>query len=117
MTGAVPADGSAFTLEAGGAEVNWLGNPGEANLAVTQTVAPVPAAAGTRLTYTIMVTNGGPIAAANVVLNEQVPLGATGVLTSTPQGSCTAGPIGVSCALGAIPAGGSVQATVSSSRR
>ena len=105
VTGAVPADGSAFTLEAGGAEVNWLGNPGEANLAVTQTVAPVPAAAGTRLTYAIMVTNGGPIAAADVVLNEQVPLGATGVLTSTPQGSCTAGPIGVSCALGTIPAG------------
>ena len=49
--------------------VNWLGNPGEANLAVTQTVAPVPAAAGTRLNYTITVTNGGPAAAANVVLN------------------------------------------------
>ena len=60
VTGAVPADGSAFTLETGGAEVNWLGNPGEANLAVTQTVAPVPAPAGTRLNYAITVTNGGP---------------------------------------------------------
>ena len=63
----------------GGAVVNWLPNPGEANLAVTQTVAPVPAPAGTRLTYTITVTNGGPAAAARVTLIPGVPLGATGV--------------------------------------
>ena len=43
--------------------MNWLGNPGEANLAVTQSVAPVPAAAGTRLNYTMTVANGGPAAA------------------------------------------------------
>ena len=97
---------AAFTLENGGAEVNWIPTPGEANLAVTQTVAPVPAAAGTRLTYQITVTNGGPLAAAGVVLNAEVPLGATDVLTSTPQGACTTGPIGVSCALGTMPAGG-----------
>ena len=58
----MPADGSAFTLTTGGAVVNWLGNAGEANLAVTQTVTPVPAAAGTRLNYAITVTNGGPTA-------------------------------------------------------
>ena len=61
VLGAVPADGiGVHRCTSGGAVVNWLANPGEANLAVTQTVAPVPAAAGTRLTYTITVTNGGP---------------------------------------------------------
>ena len=39
IIGAVPANGSAFTLTTGGAVVNWLpANPGEANLAVTQSV-------------------------------------------------------------------------------
>ena len=47
------------------------------------------------------------------MLNAQVPLGATGLLTSTPQGACTPGPIGVSCALGTIASGASVQASVS----
>ena len=54
--GAVPADGSADTQTLGGAIVNWVFNPGEANLAVVQSVSPVPAVAGTPLTYTIRVT-------------------------------------------------------------
>ena len=111
--GAVPADGSAFTLTTGGAVVNWLGNPGEANLAVTQTVAPMPSAAGTRLNYVITVTNGGPSAAEGVVLNPGVPFGATGVMASTSQGSCVSGSGGLSCALGSLAAGFSAQTTVS----
>ena len=80
---------------------------------MTQTVTPVPALAGTRLNYQITVTNGGPAGAENVVLNPGVPLGATGVLTSTTQGSCVVGSGGLSCSLGSIPAGGAVQATIS----
>ena len=63
-------------------------NPGEANLSVNQSVSPVPAVAGTPLTYTITVTNGGPAAATGVTLNPGVPAGATGVVATATQGTC-----------------------------
>ena len=114
VIGAVPADGSAFTLTTGGADVNWLGNPGEANLAVTQTVAPVPAAAGTRLNYAITVTNGGPAAAANVVLNPGSAARRDRRRSRRRRRApASLGSGGLSCALGTLAAGSSVQATVS----
>ena len=112
VIGAVPADGAAFTLTTGGAVVNWLGNPGEANLAVT----PDGGAGAGRGRHAADLRHhrhqrrsGG---AASVVLNPGVPFGATGVITS-PTGSCASGSGGLSCALGALAAGGSVQTTVS----
>jgi uncharacterized repeat protein (TIGR01451 family) len=111
--GAVPSDGTAFTLTGGGAAVNWLGNVGEANLAVTQTVSPLPAVVGTRLTYTVTVTNGGPSAAQNVVLTRGIPVTATGITVNVSQGTCTLAAGGVSCAIGTVPSGASVQATLS----
>ena len=110
--GAVPADGSADTQTLGGAIVNWVFNPGEANLAVVQSVSPVPAVAGTPLTYTIRVTNGGPAAATGVTLNPGVPAGAAGVVATATQGSCALVAGSWSCALGGIAAGGEVVATV-----
>ena len=110
---AVPADGSAATSTNGGAVVNWLSDPGDANLAVTQSVSPVPAVAGTPLTYVITVTNGGPAAATGVILNPGVPAGATGVTASSTQGTCTAGSGGLACNLGTIPAAAQVVVTVS----
>jgi uncharacterized repeat protein (TIGR01451 family) len=109
--GGVPADGSADTETLGGAIVNWVSNPGEANLAVVQSVTPVPALAGTPLTNTIRVTNGGPAAATGVTLNPGVPAAATGVTVTATQGSCTLGAGGWSCALGTIQPGGEVVAT------
>lgn len=110
IMGAAPADGAAATGTAGGAIVNWLSNPG-ANLAVTQTVSPVPAAAGTPLMYSITVFNGGPATATGVTLNPGIPEGAAGVTTTTTQGSCEVGSGGWSCDLGTIPSGGSVLVT------
>ena len=112
VLGAVPADGSADTQTLGGAIVNWVFNPGEANLAVVQSVSPVPAVAGTPLTYTIRVTNGGPAAATGVTLNPGVPAGATGVIATATQGTCALVAGAWSCALGTIPAGGEAVATV-----
>ncbi len=89
ILGAVPSDGTAFTGTSGGAIVNWIPKPGEANLAVTQTVTPVPSAAGTRLNYAITVTNGGPLPAAGVTLLPGVPPGASAVTASATQGACT----------------------------
>ncbi|HEU4891732.1 MAG TPA: FG-GAP-like repeat-containing protein [Vicinamibacterales bacterium] len=113
ILGAVPADGTAFTGTGGGAIVNWLANPGEANLAVTQTVSPVPSAAGTSLHYTITVTNGGPAGAVNVLLIPGVPLGATSVTTSATQGSCVSTSGGYRCALGNLSAGSAAVVTTS----
>ena len=53
---------------------------------MTQTVTPVPSAAGTRLNYAITVTNGGPLPAVGVTLLPGVPLGATAVTASTDPG-------------------------------
>ena len=113
ILGAVPGDGSAFTATAGGAIVNWIPNAGEANLAVTQTVTPVPSAAGTRLNYAITVTNGGPLAANLVILNPGVPFGAIGATASATQGSCILGLGGWNCFFDTLPAGAVVRVDVS----
>ena len=113
IIGAVPADGSAHTSTSGGAIVNWIPNPGDANLAVTQTVTPVPSAAGTRLNYVITVTNGGPQPAVGVTLLPGVPTGATGVTAAATQGACTLNAGTWSCALGSLAAGESARADVS----
>ena len=89
--GAVPADGSTATATNGGAIVNWLVNDVEdANLAVVQSVSPSPAVAGSLLTYTIRVTNGGPSGASGVTLVPGVPAGANQVSLQPGRGSCSA---------------------------
>ncbi len=109
--GGVPSDGSANTQTIGGAVVNWIANPGDANLAVLQSVTPVPAVSGSVLTFAITVTNGGPATATGVTLNPGVPFNTPGVVTSTTQGTCTNQSGAISCALGTIPAGGVVVVT------
>src|SRR6185503_17872548 len=113
ILGSVPGDGTTHTATSGGAVVNWLPNPGEANLAVTQNVTPVPTAAGTRLNYTIVVTNGGPAAADLVRLIPGVPIGAIAVTATATPGSCTLGSGGWSCLIGTLASGASARADVS----
>jgi uncharacterized repeat protein (TIGR01451 family) len=55
-----------------------------ADLAVTK-MGPGVVTAGTRATYTIVLTNNGPSDAQNVVLSDSLPAGAT-VLAITPAG-------------------------------
>ncbi len=57
-----------------------------ADLSVTKTDAPEPVVAGSNLTYTIVVTNSGPSAAASVQLSEAVPTNATFVSLVSPAG-------------------------------
>ena len=86
-----------------------------ADLAVIQTDAPDPVAAGSNLTYTVTVTNGGPSAATGVRLTDVVIGSATFVSASPTQGTCTAlalsGEQDVTCALGSLAVAGT--ATVS----
>ena len=58
----------------------------EADLSVTKIDLAEPVQAGTNQTYTIVVTNNGPSAAANVLLSEAVPANATFVSLTAPAG-------------------------------
>jgi uncharacterized repeat protein (TIGR01451 family) len=62
-----------------------------ADLAITKIGSPNPVVAGTNVTYTINVSNGGPSIATNVVVKDTIPAEVS-VLTVTPStGTCTAG--------------------------
>ncbi len=61
-----------------------------ADLAVTNSASPVPVQAGNNITYTQVVTNNGPSAAATVVLKDALPANTTAVSLGGPTGwTCT----------------------------
>ncbi|MFY9569923.1 MAG: HYR domain-containing protein, partial [Blastocatellia bacterium] len=62
----------------------------QADLGVTNVDSPDPVMAGSNLTYTITVTNGGPQPATNVALSTSVPTGTAFVSASVSQGTFTA---------------------------
>lgn len=83
-----------------------------ADLAVTKTDTPDPAAAGGDLTYAITVTDAGPSYAWDATMTDALPPGTTFVSLSQSDGGdwlCTTPPVGgtgtVSCALAVFPTG------------
>jgi len=80
-----------------------------ADVAVTATGAPNPVLTGANLTYTIVVRNNGPDAAAAVSMTDATPTGTTFVSVATTVGSCITPPVGgtgnVTCTLGSVPNG------------
>ena len=70
---------------------------------------PSQAVAGTTSTYSIQVTNAGPLAATGVVLTDALPAGAT--LVSTPAG-CTLTLGTLRCAVGSLGVGASATLTL-----
>ncbi len=63
-----------------------------ADLSVTNAASPVPVLAGNNITYTQVVTNAGPSAAAGVTLTEALPANTTAVSLSGPAGwTCNVG--------------------------
>ena len=82
-----------------------------ADLSITKTATqPGPYGTGNQLTYTIVVANGGPGSAANVVVTDILPAGTTFVSATPTQGSCS-GTTTVTCSLGTLANTGS--ATIS----
>ena len=57
-----------------------------ADLSVTNTASPVPVLAGNTITYTQVVTNAGPSAAASVTLSEVLPANTAAFSLSGPAG-------------------------------
>jgi uncharacterized repeat protein (TIGR01451 family) len=81
---------------------------GAADLSIAKT-ASAPSAGS--VTFSIVVTNNGPAAGQDVVVADVLPAGTTLTSVATTQGSCTSGST-VTCALGTLPAGGSVTITI-----
>jgi uncharacterized repeat protein (TIGR01451 family) len=85
------------------------GVPTDADLSIAKT-GPASVGLGANVTYTITVSNLGPLAASNVTVTDPIPPGTTWLSATPSQGSCS-GTTTVTCTLGAIANGGS--ATIS----
>jgi uncharacterized repeat protein (TIGR01451 family) len=86
-------------------------------VAVTQTAAPDPVAAGANITYTIGVANNGVGTAGNVSLTDTLPATITFVSLTSPAGwSCTTPAVGangaVSCSIASLAASANAQFTL-----
>ena len=83
-----------------------------ADLSVTMTDAPDPVLSGQLLTYTVFVTNNGPLTATGVVLTNTLPGGANFVLANSSQGSGVVAGSVLFFNLGTLAAGSGATATI-----
>jgi len=81
-----------------------------ADLSITKTPAPGPYGTGQPLTYTIVVTNGGPNTATSVTVTDTLPAG-TSLQSSTPSGACS-GTTTVTCNAGTLVNGATATFTL-----
>jgi uncharacterized repeat protein (TIGR01451 family) len=86
--------------------------PTDADLVVAKTDAVDPVTVGDPVTYTVTVTNDGPVDATGVTVTDTLDA-ATSYVSATPdQGSCSETGGTITCDLGAIAAGDSVDITI-----
>lgn len=83
---------------------DFVPNDSSADLDLRVTASPSPAIAGQPLTYTLLVTNLGGLAANNVVLTDLLPTGTTYGTAETSQGSITRNGSEVTVTLGSLAA-------------
>jgi uncharacterized repeat protein (TIGR01451 family) len=92
--------------------------PPTADLAVTATGTPNPVVAGQKETYTITVTNHGPLTATGVIAQDSwsaasgIKGGIAFKSVSSTQGSCTQSGAGITCALGSLANGATATVTL-----
>ncbi|MCP4527453.1 MAG: DUF11 domain-containing protein [Aestuariibacter sp.] len=84
----------------------------EADLSVIKTDDPDPATLCDDVTYTLALTNNGPDASQNVVLTDNLPAGVTYVSATPEQGSCSETGGVVTCNLGTINNGNSLNVDI-----
>jgi len=82
--------------------------PKTADLSITKK-GPALAQNGGTITYTIVVSNGGPAADTNVTVSDPLPAGEALVSATPSQGSCSDT---VTCNLGTLASGGSATVTI-----
>jgi hypothetical protein len=101
----------AFNGFQGGLAVFGQPQSGGADVAVTMTAAPNPVNQNANLTYTIKVTNNGPLSAANVAMTDAFAAGVNFVSAATSVGTCS-GTTSVTCNLGTMASGATATMTV-----
>jgi uncharacterized repeat protein (TIGR01451 family) len=102
-----PADGAASVAERG-----TVGSTGSAptDLVVTKSGTPNPVEVGQTLTYTIIVTNEGPLDATGVTIEDTLPAAFT--LTSVSVAGCTQVGTVLTCPVGDVGNGAAVTITL-----
>ncbi len=83
-----------------------------ADLAVSQTDAPDPVIETVNVTYTLTVTNNGPLTANDVTLEDAMPAGSGFVSITPSQGGCTHTGSDAECTLGSLDAAASATITL-----
>lgn len=86
-------------------------SPQGADLALTLSGAPDPVTVGSKLTYTITVTNNGTETAGAVTVSDALPANTSFSSASTTQGSCT-GTASITCNLGDLTPGATATITL-----
>jgi uncharacterized repeat protein (TIGR01451 family) len=82
------------------------------DLAVDKEGPSAPAPTGRTMTYTVNVTNNGPVTATGVLLSDTLPSTVTFVSATATQGTCNQSGTVVTCLLGTIAAGNTVTVTI-----
>ena len=82
------------------------------DLGISMTDAPDPLTAGQTLTYTMLVTNAGPLLSASVRVTNALPANTEFISAVPSQGNCTNLAGTVICSLGALAVNGSAQITL-----
>jgi len=88
--------------------------PGDADLSITKTDSPDSVVQGNNLTYTITVTNHGPLAATNVVVTDNLPAKSDVdfVSATSAAGSCGLKGSTVTCNLDTLANAGTATVTI-----
>ncbi|HMF04740.1 MAG TPA: hypothetical protein VKH17_08000 [Acidimicrobiia bacterium] len=116
---AAPADGGTGPASPAGGVAAAAAAADVADVALSVVDTPDPVVAGSNISYAITVTNNGPSAAANVLLQDQVTGSETFVSSmqnSGPSALCLVPPVGsvgsVNCSIASLSAGASAVFTV-----
>jgi uncharacterized repeat protein (TIGR01451 family) len=81
------------------------------DLAIVKTADPTSTLTGKNVTYTLTVTNNGPVTDTNVVVGDSLPFGVTYVSATSSQGTCS-GTTVLQCSIGTMTNGQKVTITV-----
>ena len=83
-----------------------------ADLALTKSASPDPVTNGSKLTYTLTVTNLGPSQATHVVVTDPLPANSEFVVATPSQGTAVLSDGIVACDMGTVEAGAQARLTI-----
>jgi uncharacterized repeat protein (TIGR01451 family) len=81
------------------------------DLEITMTVSPLPGLVGSEQTYTMLVTNNGPLPSISTIVNDTLPANVTYISSTASQGNCNRS-TNVVCQLGFLGSGNNATVTI-----